>query len=124
MVKALFDTNILIDYLNGVSAAKDELERYTEPSSKAISAVTWMEVMAGTTAATEAVTRDFLQDFKLHAIDEAVSERAVTLRRVRGIKLPDAIIWATALVHDRLLVSRNVKDFAANVPGIRVPYQL
>jgi hypothetical protein len=28
MVRALFDTNVLIDYLNGVGAAKKELARY------------------------------------------------------------------------------------------------
>ena len=44
MVSALFDTNILIDYLNGVEAARTELGRY---SDKAISLITWMEVMVG-----------------------------------------------------------------------------
>lgn len=37
MVKALFDTNVLIDYLNAVPAARAELRRYTE---KAVSIVT------------------------------------------------------------------------------------
>ena len=44
MVKALFDTNILIDYLNGFEQAKAELARY---SDKAISLITWMEVIVG-----------------------------------------------------------------------------
>ncbi|MFZ0218725.1 MAG: hypothetical protein WAL30_00750 [Candidatus Aquirickettsiella sp.] len=56
MVKALFDTNILVDYLNAVSQARDELGRYQD---KAISVVTWMEVMVGTTAATEKGTKAF-----------------------------------------------------------------
>ena len=43
MVKALLDTNILIDFLRGIPAARDELNRHEE---KAISVVTWMEVMA------------------------------------------------------------------------------
>jgi predicted nucleic acid-binding protein len=34
MVKALFDTNIFIDYLSGIAAAKKELERFPD---KAIS---------------------------------------------------------------------------------------
>jgi hypothetical protein len=37
MVKALFDTNTLIDNLSGIAAAKKELERYPE---KAISLIT------------------------------------------------------------------------------------
>lgn len=44
MVKALLDTNILIDYLSGIAAAKKELERFPD---KAISLITWMEVMVG-----------------------------------------------------------------------------
>ena len=41
MVKALFDTSILVDYLNAVPEARTELQRYTE---KAVSIITWMEV--------------------------------------------------------------------------------
>jgi predicted nucleic acid-binding protein len=37
MVKALFDTNILIEYLNAVSEGREELNRYTE---RAINIVT------------------------------------------------------------------------------------
>ena len=44
MVKALLDTNILIDYLRGVGAARTELGRYQD---KAISIITWMEVLVG-----------------------------------------------------------------------------
>ena len=45
MVKVIFDTNILIDYLNGTPQAKAELTLYTD---KAISIVTWMEIQVGT----------------------------------------------------------------------------
>jgi len=47
MVKALFDTCILINYLNGVDAAKKELARY---EYRAISMITWMEALAGASA--------------------------------------------------------------------------
>lgn len=39
------------------------------------------------------------------------------------MKLPDAIILATAQIHRRELVTRNTKDFAG-VPGVIMPYQL
>ena len=58
MVSALFDTNILIDYLNGIQPAKTELDRY---SDKAISLITWMEVMVGATPETEGIVRGFLK---------------------------------------------------------------
>ena len=121
MVKALFDTNILIDYLNGIAQAKVELDRYTD---KAISLVTWMEVLVGTTPDTESATRSFLASFQSLPIDARVAARSGTLRKSHKIKLPDAIVWATAQVHDRILVTRNTKDFADDEPGVRVPYRL
>ena len=120
-MNALFDTNILIDYMSGVEAARKEIERY---SNRAISVITWMEVMAGVLPDHESKTRVFLSTFIQLSIPPAVAERAVLLRRQRKIKLPDAIILATAEVGDRLLVTRNTKDFPADHPGVRFPYQL
>jgi hypothetical protein len=40
------------------------------------------------------------------------------------MKLLDAMILATAQVNGAILVTRNTKDFPANMPGIRVPYTL
>ncbi len=121
MVGALFDTNILVDYLNGVSQAKTELEKC---SDKAISVITWMEVMVGATPETEVALRNFLNSFVNLPIDEGVAHAAVTLRKNYRIKLPDAIIWATAQVNSRILVTRNTKDFSGNELGIHVPYHL
>lgn len=121
-MKAVFDTNILVDYLNGIPAARRELDQYEEA---AISMVTWMEVLAGAEAATEeAITRDFLCQFKIQPLDKTVAERAIKIRRQHKLKLPDAIIWATALELGRILVTRNTRDFPETNPGIRVPYRV
>ncbi len=119
MVKALFDTNILIDYLNGVPAAKAELDLYTD---RAISIITWMEVQVGTSPLEQPQVDQFLRSFALLSIDPVVAARTVALRKTSKIKLPDAIIWATAQTQSRLLVTRNSKDFSANLPEVRVPY--
>jgi len=121
MVKAVFDTNILIDYLNAVPQARAELERY---DAKAISIVTWMEVMIGADKAVEAATRAFLDGFELIALDYTVACLAVELRRQHRMRLPDAIIWASAQVKAMLLVTRNIRDFPAGDPSVRAPYQL
>ena len=120
-MKALFDTNILIDYLNGIAAAKSELDLY---GSRAISIVTWMEVMSGGEPALADTTRAFLNRFSVIPIGEAIAERAVKLRRERRMKLPDAIILATSLETGLILVTRNTKDFDGKLPGVRHPYQL
>jgi predicted nucleic acid-binding protein len=121
-MKAVFDTNILVDYLNGVSAADRELDRYEEI---AISIVTWMEVLAGAAVeGEEIVIREFLARFKVQPLEKAVAERAVKIRRKYRVKLPDAVIWATAQDLGRILVTRNTKDFSEKDPGIRVPYRV
>ncbi len=89
MVKALLDTNILIDFLHAVPAAREEMNRYTD---KAISVITWMEVMAGVPALKERDTREFLDGFALIELNDKIAERAVSLRRQHRLKLPDAII--------------------------------
>lgn len=89
MVGALFDTNILIDYLNGIERAQTELDRYTD---KAISLITRTEVMIGATSETEEIVRGFLGGFVNLPIEEQVSNVAVALRKEHKIKLPDAIV--------------------------------
>jgi predicted nucleic acid-binding protein len=121
MVKPLFDTNILIDFLNGVRQASYEFARYRE---KSISIVTWMEVLVGAEQDVEARTRDYLNSFEVIPLDDKIADRAVKLRREHGIRLPDAIVWASADVHAMLLVTRNTKDFGRDTPGVRVPYRL
>lgn len=118
-MKALFDSNILIDYLNGIAAAKEEFQHY---ESRAISVLTWMEVMVGGDLNDDKITRGFLASFEIIAVTEAVAERAVKLRREKRMKLPDAIILASAIEHGLLFVTRNTKDFDPALPSVRVPY--
>lgn len=117
----LFDTNILIDYLSSLPQARMELDRY---SDRAISIITWMEVMVGSTPADEESTRAFLFNFHTLALTSEVAERAVRFRRGRKIKLPDAVLQATAGVSGRTLVTRNTRDFPVGTAGVRIPYIL
>lgn len=120
-MKALFDTNILLDYLNGIDKARSEIERYRH---RAISMVSWMEVMVGTADEHRQATESFLASFQLVDIDKPVAEEAVRLRRLHRLMLPDAIVWASARVGDWLLVTRDAKDLPADDPGVRIPYRL
>jgi predicted nucleic acid-binding protein len=119
-MKALFDTNILIDYLNGVDAARTELDR---PVERLVSIITWMEVLAGARdEAEEGVIDMFLRDFRVVDLTRPVAREAVEIRRSRRIRLPDAIVWASARSESALLGTRNTKDFPKDDPGLRVPY--
>lgn len=121
LMKALLDTNIIIDYLNGIAQAQTELSRHEQC---AISVVTWMEVMVGALGELAEPTEQFLRRFECINIDESVASEAVQLRQKHKIKLPDAIVWASARVHGYLLVTRNVKDFSPDAVGVRLPYTL
>jgi predicted nucleic acid-binding protein len=59
----------------------------------------------------EKVVREFLREFRLIEISTPVMELSVQIRRMKKMKLPDAIIAASALHHDLILVTRNIKDF-------------
>lgn len=120
-MRGAFDTNILVDYLNGVAGAKTELAKFDE---RVISVVTWMEVMVGAAPGEEAPIRAFLSGFDVVPIDADVAEDALKLRRARRLRLPDAVIWATARTRGALLVTRNTKDFPADEVGVRVPYRV
>jgi len=120
-LKALFDTNILIDYLKGIEPAQAELARHRQPL---ISIVTWMEVLAGVRSEEEGdVVEMFLRDFRVVDVTRAIARDAVAIRQAARIRLPDAIIWSSARHESALLVTRNTKDFPEDEPGIRIPYR-
>lgn len=119
-MRAIIDSDVLIDYLQGVEAARVELARYPK---REISILSWMEVLAGAdTAKEEQDCRRFLSTFTIHPLSVEVAAEAVKLRRKFRLRLPDAIIWATAKTQSCLLVTRNTKDFPPSEPGVRVPY--
>jgi predicted nucleic acid-binding protein len=118
---AAFDTNIVIDALNGVEQADEEYNRYERVL---ISLITWMEVLVGADG-DEADLRDFLENhFEIVPLDGVTAENAVQLRREYHLRLPDAIIWGTAKTHNAVLVTRNTKDFDPKWEDVRIPYKL
>ena len=121
-----FDANILIDALMDHPPAHAEIRRAAGSGVPLwVSRMAWIEVMS---KGTDDILRDalrFLGRFGLDEIDEETSHRAAALRRERPrLKSPDAIILASAQVRGRVLVTRNVRDFPASMPGIRVPYTI
>lgn len=120
-MRTVFDTNILIDLLNGFEIARAEVKRHEEG---AISHVTWMEILVGASPAREHGVRQMLSDFRLIPLTNAIAEQAVIERRQRKIKLPDAIILATAMIEDGVLVTRNTRDFPKNERHVRIPYRV
>ncbi len=120
------DANILIDALLGHDPAHREMTRIAASGARMwISRMAWIEALS---KGSDLIVRDalqFLGRFGLDEIDDEISHRAAALRRERTrLKSPDAIILATAQIRGRVLVTRNTKDFPAEMPGIRIPYKL
>ena len=121
-MKAVFDTNILVDYLAGIEAAKDELARYR---IRQISIITVIELMVGAQdAGQEASIRGFLSSFEVLELSTEIADEAIRLRRQLRLKIPDAIVYATARTQGCLLVSRNTRELKSEWPDIRIPYRL
>lgn len=121
-----FDANIVIDALAGFEPARSEIRRATSFGSRAwISRMVWVEVLSKGPRSSLREAEAFLSGFGVDELDAEIAGRAAALRRERPrLKSPDAIIFASALVRGRVLVTRNTKDFPANMPGVRVPYFL
>jgi predicted nucleic acid-binding protein len=62
--------------------------------------------------------RDFLVSMKNHSFDEEVTEKVIELRKTTNIKLPNAIIAATALVNNLVHWTHNTTDFT-DIPGLQ-----
>ncbi|MFT3989779.1 MAG: type II toxin-antitoxin system VapC family toxin [Luteolibacter sp.] len=117
-----FDTNILIDFLNGVPEAQIATAPY---SRRCISRITWLEVLAEVKDTPgEDIARTFLAQFEILEITADVSEAALTLRRhhMPKLKLPDAIILASARLSGCRLITRNIRDFPDDSPDVHVLY--
>ena len=119
----LLDSVILIDHLNGISAASRYLEVHANEC--ALSAITRAEVLAGIRGPALQTVSRFLNLFTFAAIDRPEADLAAEFRRTEGWKLPDAFQAAIARLHHLRLVTRNTKDFPpAKYPFVEVPYRL
>lgn len=119
-----FDSNILVDALAGLAPARDEIARAAGLAGRVwISRMVWIEVMSKGEERELRRTEQFLSGFTVDEVDAEIGVRAAALRRERPrLSSPDAIILASAQLRSRVLVTRNTKDFPAQLPGIRVPY--
>jgi hypothetical protein len=121
-----FDSNIVIDALRGFPQAHGEFRRAVERGGRVwVSRMVWIEVLSKGTGDGLRRAERFLSGFGIDELDDEIATRAASLRRERPrLKSPDAIILATALTRGRVLITRNTKDFPAEMPGVRIPYKL
>ena len=106
--KYLLDTNVVIGLLKQHAAAIELTEAHQlDPGQVVISQITRMELLGfpGLPEEEELRIQGFLQGCRVLLIDEAIEQQAIQLRRKGNCKLPDAIIAATAQVHQLMLLT-------------------
>lgn len=118
MKALLLDTNIVIDFLRQRPPAVAYVGRMLDdhPTGVFLSTVTVAELYAGVREGQERrILAAFLSLFKLLPVDDTVAELGGLLKRdyqaAFKIDLPDALIAATAQIHDLTLATRNTKHF-------------
>lgn len=119
-MRALFDTSVLADYLRGLEPARRELDAHQD---RLVSILTWTELMAEARSEDEARSLEaFLGEFSLVELTRPIARRAAALRVAHGLRLPDALVLASAHEASAVLVTRSTDAYPAGSPGIRMPY--
>lgn len=103
MSRFVLDTNVILYFLGGRLADSFPSGTY------AISVISELELLAypGLTSAEEQRIRAFLADVSATDLTQSVKHHAVNLRKQFGLKLPDAIVAATALALGATLLTND-----------------
>jgi predicted nucleic acid-binding protein len=116
----LIDSNTVIDFCNGKLPEKGK-ELLFSIEKPIISIITHIEVLGfyGIEENEERQMRDFISISGILLLDMDVALRTIEIRQKNRIKLPDAVIAASAIIHGLALVTRNVNDFK-NIPNLEL----
>ncbi|GHV12058.1 motility twitching protein PilT [Fibrobacterales bacterium] len=114
----LLDTNVVIDFMSGqfpITVQQCLFDIINKGVN--LSAINKMELLGFANVGQQMI--DFVSYASIVPIDNAVINKTIDIRRIYKIKLHDAIVAATAIVHNFVIVTRNVKDFK-NISNIEI----
>ena len=121
MEQYLIDTNVVSDYFSAsFPVAGMAFMDVAIDAIPNLSVITQIELLCWETdTVTEQKVKDFIADSVVLDINPDVIAQCVLLRKGKKIKTPDAIIAATALAYNYIIVTRNEKDFA-HIKGLKI----
>lgn len=119
----LWDTNTAIYFMQQQFPATAEkfIDNLLVDQQPCISAITEIELLCWKTVDEKdlAILHNFIEDTFVIELELPIKFKTAEVRKQHKIKLPDAIIAATALVYDLTLITRNIADFK-NIIGLKV----
>jgi|SRR6185503_757722 len=105
----LIDTNIIIDFQTRSIPKKGQDYVASAIDLKfVISFVSYIEVLGYKNVSEE--MENFVSLAEVIELNKSIIDQTILLRKKYKIKLPDALIAATAMVHNLVLLSHNTKD--------------
>ena len=106
----LIDSNIII---YAAQAQHSALRQFIARHTPAVSAISYVEVLGyhRLNLAEQQHFEAFFAAATILSLTQPVLEQAMKLRRQRKMTLGDALVAATCLVHNFILVTHNTKDF-------------
>lgn len=122
--KYLIDTNVLIGaQMNMLPEAGMKFMAEIIDKDFTVSFITYIEFLGYNDITQE--TEDFIALAHVLEVNKEIIQNCINLRKSKIVKLPDAIIAATALVSNLTLITRNVSDFK-NISGLKIinPWEL
>ena len=109
----LIDTNIVIYYFSGLT--DDENIHGLLADSFNISIITKIEFLGWSQFAVDVQLHDkakaFISNATVFGLTDEIAAKTISLRQQFKTKTPDAIIAATALVHELEIATNNTDDF-------------
>jgi predicted nucleic acid-binding protein len=107
-LRLLLDTNVIIDFLKQKDATFDLFSLLSQ-NECFVSVITKLELLKYPTITPdeEKIINEFLNLLPVIPINAAIERETIALSRSTKLKLPDAIIGATAIVYNAKLVTRD-----------------
>jgi len=114
----LIDTNIIIYLTQG----RLKISNFAKKGSNLyISSITYIEALGYpfSNQDEEKAITELCDMFERIFLTKEIEEQTIFIRKSNKVKLPDAIIAATAIVYNLMLVTHNSDDFK-NIQGLKI----
>jgi len=116
----LLDTNAVIYYFKGMQKAVAVFKLIEDANEEVnLSVITKIELLSFDNEDELKNIDRLLVNSRIFSLDDEIVDKTIEVRRKYKLKLPDAIIAATAMINNLILVTHNKKDFK-EIRGLKI----